>query len=327
MFSRESHPVSRCYRAEFELRSLISSMVTIGYKNISQPQNIVLLVMSVLLLPAFSLWVKRQVRHKRAALIPNSVWQNLPFSSICMAMFFTWAAFNAFQYISTLFFQEVQNMSALQASIRFLPMAVVGVLTNTIAAHLVAKVDVNVLLGVSAVITAVSPILMAVASPEWTYWTAAFIAMALSPINGDGEYSLSPTPRVLSSKIPEFSRRPTSKLIHKPPLVLWTVSSLVICRAFPADSQALAGGVFNTISQLGNSVGLAVTAAIAASVSAHDQDGGSSPGDSNTDIETAVRLLQGYRAAYWTIFGGMVVVCTASFLGLRKLGKVGIKQD
>lgn len=117
------------------------------------------------------------------------------------------------------------------------------------------------------------------------------------------------------------------KLINEFFLVLWTVSSLVICRAFPADSQALAGGVFNTISQLGNSVGLAVTAAIAASVSAHDQDGGSSAGDSNKDIEAAVRLLQGYRAAYWTIFGGMVLVCAASFLGLRKLGKVGVKQD
>lgn len=162
-------------------------MVTVGYKNISEPQNIVLLIVSVLLLPAFSFWVKRQVKHQKTALIPNSVWQNLPFTFICLAMFFTWAAFNAFQYISTLFFQDVQNISALQASIRFLPMAVVGVVTNTIAAHLVAKVNVNMLLGISAVLTAVSPVLMAVASPEWTYWTAAFIAMALSPINGDGE--------------------------------------------------------------------------------------------------------------------------------------------
>lgn len=64
-------------------------------------------------------------------------------------------------------------------------MAVVGVLTNIIAAHLVAKVNVNMLLGVTAVITAVSPILMAIASPEWTYWTAAFVAITLSPINGD----------------------------------------------------------------------------------------------------------------------------------------------
>lgn len=109
--------------------------------------------------------------------------------------------------------------------------------------------------------------------------------------------------------------------------VLWTVSSLVICRAFPSDSQALAGGVFNTISQLGNSVGLAVTAAIAASVSAHDHNASTNIATTTAAFETTSRLLQGYRAAYWTIFGGMMVVCVASFLGLRKLGKVGIKQD
>lgn len=162
-------------------------MVTLSYNNISQPQNIVLLIISVILLPVFSLWVQRQTKHARPALIPNTVWQNLPFLFICVAMFFTWAAFNAFQYITTLFFQDIQNISALQASIRFLPMAVVGVLTNTIAAYLVAKVNVNMLLGISAVITAVSPVVMALASPEWTYWAAGFVAMTFSPINGDGE--------------------------------------------------------------------------------------------------------------------------------------------
>lgn len=104
--------------------------------------------------------------------------------------------------------------------------------------------------------------------------------------------------------------------------MLWTVSNLVICHVFPNDSQALAGGVFNTISQLGNSVGLAVTAAIAASVSAHDHQN-----DANTAAQMTSRLLEGYRATYWTIFGGMMVVCVASFAGLRSLGKVGIKQD
>lgn len=101
--------------------------------------------------------------------------------------------------------------------------------------------------------------------------------------------------------------------------MLWTVSSLIISRSFPSDAQALAGGVFNTISQLGNSVGLALTAAIAASVTRHHEADGSA--------STDVALLQGYRAAYWTIFAGMVVVCLASSLGLRRVGKVGIKQD
>lgn len=67
-------------------------------------------------------------------------------------------------------------------------MAVIGVLTNSATAYLVPRVNVNVLLGISALVTAVSPILMAVANPAWTYWTAAFIAMTLSPLNGDGAF-------------------------------------------------------------------------------------------------------------------------------------------
>ncbi|KAL4908225.1 hypothetical protein BDW74DRAFT_188408 [Aspergillus multicolor] len=274
--------------AAFGLLSYVLAMVTLSYKNMARAQYIAWLLVSVTLFSMFSLWVKFQTRRQKAALIPNALWGNLPFFFICVAMFFTWAAFNAFQYITTLFFQDVQDMSALQASLRFLPMAVVGVVTNVIAAHLVAKVNVNMLLGVSAVITAGSPILMAVASPQWTYWAAAFVAMTLSPINGD---------------------------------VLWTVSSLVICRAFPANSQALAGSVFNTISQLGNSVGLAIAAVIAASVSA---DNNSDTGSSSPSPE---QLLQGYRAAYWTIFAGMVMACLVSSFGLRNVGKVGVKRD
>lgn len=103
--------------------------------------------------------------------------------------------------------------------------------------------------------------------------------------------------------------------------MLWTVSSLVICRAFPPESQALAGGVFNTISQLGNTVGLTVTAAIAASVTSHRQS------DADTSSQATEQLLQGYRAGYWTIFVSMMIVWPASFYGLRKVGKVGVKQD
>lgn len=88
--------------------------------------------------------------------------------------------------------------------------------------------------------------------------------------------------------------------------------------------MALAGSVFNTISQLGNSVELAVTAVIAASVTAHD-DG--SANDRSTSSQTGGQLLEEYRAAYWTIFAGMVVVILVSSLGLRHVGKVGNKQD
>lgn len=66
-----------------------------------------------------------------------------------------------------------------------------------------------------------------------------------------------------------------------------------------------------------------MTAAIAASVSAHDHE----VFDTNKAIQEANGLLRGYRAAYWAVFDGIMVVCVAIFLGLRKLGKVGVKHD
>ena len=98
--------------------------------------------------------------------------------------------------------------------------------------------------------------------------------------------------------------------------VLFTVSNLVISNAYPRDVQSLAGGVFNEVAQFGNSVGLAVTAAIAASVTEHVK--------LEDDAEA---LLKGYRAAFWTISAATIVVILTVFFGYRKAGLVGKKDD
>ncbi len=108
---------------------------------------------------------------------------------------------------------------------------------------------------------------------------------------------------------------PISKLLLTKHSVLFTVANLVISNAYPADVQSLAGGVLNEVGQFGNSVGLAVTAAIAASTTEHSS---SDPIDA---------LLQGYRAAFWTIFAATVAVVFLTFFGLRKAGLVGKKDD
>ncbi len=54
-------------------------------------------------------------------------------------------------------------------------------------------------------------------------------------------------------------------------VVLYTISNLAITSLFPSRTQALAGGVFNTVAQIGNSVGLAITSIIAASVTAAER--------------------------------------------------------
>ncbi|KAL3468992.1 major facilitator superfamily domain-containing protein [Aspergillus californicus] len=260
------------------LLSFVLAQITESYHNIGETYIIVLLAIAIVLVPAFIAWVGWQERNGRPALIPNGLWKNTLFTATCIIVFFTWAEFNALQYFTSLYFQEVQHRSALISSVMFLPMVVVGVVTNIFTGYAVDKVRVGVLVFVSAIISTISPLLMALVDPNWGYWRGPFMAMFLSPVHPD---------------------------------VLFTVSNLIISRAYPGQQQALAGAVFNSVSQVGNSVGLAVGAAIAASVTDHSQDD----------------LLRGYEAAYWLMFTAMLVVCVASFFGLRTGGYVGKKTD
>lgn len=66
-------------------------------------------------------------------------------------------------------------------------MVIVGALTNVVTGFCVNKVSAQILVVVSAAISAVSPLLMAIINRNWTYWRAAFPAMLLSPINPDGK--------------------------------------------------------------------------------------------------------------------------------------------
>ncbi|KAL9601417.1 MAG: hypothetical protein Q9179_002873 [Wetmoreana sp. 5 TL-2023] len=258
------------------------AMTTSSYHRLSDVQNIVLLVISILLLVAFPFYMSHRERLQRPAIIPNKLWRNTPFTTTCIAVFFCWAAFNTFQYFSTLYFQRVLSLSALQTSIRFLPMTIVGLSVNIVTGLLISRVQVRTLVVVSAIITCVASPLMATIHTDWSYWRAAFWAMLLSPVHPD---------------------------------VLFTVSNLIISNAYPGEEQSLAGGVFNQVSQIGNSVGLAVTAAIAASVTEHSTATG------------ADALLKGYRAVFWTVFASMAVVVVVAFFGLKKGGLVGSKEE
>ena len=100
--------------------------------------------------------------------------------------------------------------------------------------------------------------------------------------------------------------------------VLFTASNLVITNAFPDKTQALAGGVFNTVAQIGKSVGLAMSAVIANSISVSQEKSGRP--------HTLV-LLDGYRGAWWFCLGSTATVVLVSVAGLRNIGKLGVKRD
>ncbi|TDZ38365.1 putative MFS-type transporter [Colletotrichum spinosum] len=261
----------------------VLAMTTASYTRLGDGPNIALLVVAVVLLVSFPFWMRFQVNRGRPALIPNRLWRNAAFTSICVSIFLSWAALNSIQYFIMLYFQEVQKVSALQSCLRFLPHIVMGTIVNVACAWLVSRVKVQTLGGVSAIITIVAPLVMALVDIDGHYWYAPFWALVLSPVSADA---------------------------------LFTMSNLIISDAFPADLQSLAGGVFAEVGQIGNAVGLAVTAAIASSVTEH----------SGAADERTARMA-GYRAGFWAIFAATVAVVFITFLGLRKGGTVGKKDE
>jgi MFS family permease len=260
--------------------------LTANASNIKKPLNFSLLIVAIVLIPCFVLWIDHQESRGLPTIIPNSIWRKAGFTSVCISVFLTWSMFNAFIFFSSLLLQEIQHVSALQTSIKFLPLVTMSVGTNFVVGYLVDKVPASTLALGACLLTAVAPILLAVLSPKWSYWAAIFPAMTLSPISSD---------------------------------ILFNVSNLVITASFSSNDQAVAGGVFSMVSQLGNSIGLAVAAAIASSVTATAMKGSQLP-----DPEA---MLKGYRAVWWSCFGAAVASCLISTLGLRKSGKVGLKRD
>jgi nitrate/nitrite transporter NarK len=234
-----------------------------------------------MLIMAFIFWVGRQERLGRPALIKNSLWRDKAFTSICISVFLIWGAFNAFEQMLNYFFQNVQNLSALETAWRFLPTPLSGSLSSIVTGLVLHRVRADWIINITTVASSVSPFLMALVDPRWSYWVCGFPAIFLNSIGADS---------------------------------LFTVSNIVIASVFPPETQGLAGGVFNTVSQIGKSVGLALVALIANSVTENS---------SLEDKESSEALMEGYRAAFWFLFALSVISLAVSIWGLRKVGHVG----
>lgn len=167
------------------------------------------------MVPIFILWIDRQERLNRPAIIPKSLWRNKVFTSICISVFLTWGAFNAVEGILTLYFQYVQEISAIQTSIRFLPAPISSTLANVVMGLIAHRVRADSAVIVGTAITCIAPLLMAIVHPDWSYWSCEFLAVLFNPVGAD---------------------------------TFFTISNLLITSVFPTKTQALAGGVFNTIS-------------------------------------------------------------------------------
>ena len=197
----------------------------------------------------------------------------------------SWAVLNVIEYFFSLFCQDVQHLSALQTSLRYIPGIISGSILNIATGALAHKFRADYLVVATSFISAICPLLLALVNPEWPYWYSACWAMLLGPFSAD---------------------------------VMFTVAALVITNVFPPETQALGGAVFQTLAQFGTSLGLAIMASVSTAVT----------DDSEFKDKTSPEaLMKGYRVTFWVCFGWMLLAIVIGGLGLRRVGKVGLKRE
>jgi MFS family permease len=192
-------------------------------------------------------------------------------------------------------FQEVQKASILSTSLYLLPSLCSGIAINLVVGLIVHRFPARWLVAGSAIICAISPLLMAVVNPNWKYWYLEFWAQIFAPFSAD---------------------------------VLFTVGLIIVSDSFPEKTQGLAGAVFNTVAQFGMSLGVGVCQVVALGVMSKDENsaGHGSEGAAFEDKDP-MQVLKGYRASFWTMFAYMLVVAVIAVVGLKKAGKVGLKRE
>lgn len=184
-----------------------------------------------------------------------------------------------------MYLQDVRDMSALTTSLYFIPAPVCGALMNAAIGVLLPYLRPSLAVPLGCVVSSVAPLLLAalcrVDGPG--YWGAVFQAMALNPLGAD---------------------------------LIYTIANMVVTAAFPAKTQALAGGVFNMLAQIGKSVGIATTVVVTRQVTTMAEG-----------TSTKEALLRGYKAGWWYNCALGFASVAVSFWGLRGVEKLGVKKE
>jgi MFS family permease len=250
----------------------------------TSPWVLTLLILSCLLFPVFIQWERRlEKAAARPPLIKLSIFSSRVYCAAQAIVFIFWASFNNFLVFATYFYQDYQRLSVIQTTLRFLPSGITGLATVYVSSQLLSHVDGYAVAIWGTACVSVACLLFAVPiPPDTTYWAYGFPAMIILTLGGD---------------------------------TLYPCLSLFVMKSIPGEDQAMGAAIFQTLGQVGRSIGLAIATAIQIAVQDKHEDGISS----NNEV-----LLRGYRAANWFSFAiGVIAIAIAAyaFRGAGKLGK------
>ncbi|KAI0729086.1 efflux transporter [Fomitopsis betulina] len=268
------------------------------------PYIIALLIVGVLFMVFYVLWeafLERKLdAHSPAWWTPPplmrvSLWGRARGKlavTLCLALL-EYGGFNSFSFWVQLYYQDYEKLSPVLTMVRLLPMFVTGVIANVIVALVVGRVPLVFLVTIGMAFTGVANLLFAVIDPHAVYWAFGFPAAVLSVFGAD---------------------------------FVFAAGTLFIAKVCLPHEQSVGGALFQTMTQLGSSFGLAITTIVYDSeLAGASRKAGVIVNVDGTNAPLSAQL-SAYKDAFWTgcaitMFGAVLAV-----LILRGAGIVGHRK-
>ncbi|KAJ6611903.1 major facilitator superfamily domain-containing protein [Mycena sp. CBHHK59/15] len=186
-------------------------------------------------------------------------------------------AFMVWAFWVQLYYQSYVGYSPVRTVVRLIPMFVTGLICNVIVAALVGRVPVLWLVASGTAITTLAPLLFALVRPSAPYWAFGFPAAVCSVVGAD---------------------------------FVFAAGTLFVAGACAPGEQSVAGGVFQTMTQLGTSLGVTASTIVF-----------------NRVQERAMRqgedALGAYHASMWAGCGFGVLATLLALVFFRGVGTIG----
>ncbi|KAF5353670.1 hypothetical protein D9758_008642 [Tetrapyrgos nigripes] len=252
--------------------------------------------------PSTSILDKASVLLENSRYIPTppplmclSMWTRLH-GRIAVVMFIAllnWAGFMGWLYWVVLFYQDYQNLQPLATAVRLLPMFVTGIVLTTSFALVAGHVPIVVLFALGTFLTACAPLLFALIDPDAGYWALGFPAAILSVAGAD---------------------------------FVFASGTLFVAKVSVGHEQSVAGAVFQTMSQIGTSIGITVSTVVFNRVLVHNAERAGIELEESTLVASNVpkaAQLDAFRAGQWTSFAFGMIATVLSIVFLRNVGIIG----
>ncbi|KAG1719374.1 major facilitator superfamily domain-containing protein [Suillus occidentalis] len=270
------------------------------------PYIIILLIVGIIMVSLFLLWERYLEQSMDDPSRTPSAWTPPPLMKlslwtrakgrmavILVIALLNWCAFTSWSFWVQLYYQNYLLLTPMQTMLRFIPLFIVGCLCNVFVAMSVGKLPLVVFAVSGTLLTASAAIMFAVIDTTASYWVSGFPATIVVVFGADFVYAS---------------------------------GTIFIAKIAPPHERSVAGALFQTMTQLGGAVGLAVSTLVFNVVVANESANAGVTVNSTGSNAPRSAQLKGYRSAQWTCASFVLLAALLAAIFLYGVGIVGDKK-